>query len=208
MKDLFGNKIVKVKNGRKREKSLFADYDGFVEKFEVKKTTDDCFTPPAVYEAILGYVVEKCGIKGRQIIRPFYPGNDYENFDYPPGCVVVDNPPFSIVSKIARFYLQNDIDFFLFAPHLTLFSADLDCTRIVAGAEIVYENGAKVKTSFLSNLFGDVAIIGEPAIYEQVKRINNANAVKLPKYKYSSHVLTVSMVSYCVERFAACRSAA
>lgn len=24
------------------------DYDGFVEKFKAKKTTDDCFTPPLV----------------------------------------------------------------------------------------------------------------------------------------------------------------
>lgn len=35
--------------------SLFADnqeYDDFVAKFEPKKTTDDCYTPPLVYDAI------------------------------------------------------------------------------------------------------------------------------------------------------------
>lgn len=26
----------------------FTDYEGFVEKFKPKKTTDDCYTPPAV----------------------------------------------------------------------------------------------------------------------------------------------------------------
>lgn len=201
MVNLFGNEVIGMRGkGKKASKTLFDDYDGFVEKFKPKKTTDDCYTPPAVYDIILDYVVEKCNINGRKIIRPFYPGNDYETFDYPIGCVVVDNPPFSIITRIARFYLSNNIDFFLFAPHLTLFSADLDCTRIVSGANIIYENGAKVKTSFLSNLFGDAAIIGEPHIYEAVKRINADNTVRLPRYRYPGNVLTVSAVSYCVER--------
>ena len=30
----------------------FNDYEGFVEKFKPKKTTDDCYTLPAVYEAV------------------------------------------------------------------------------------------------------------------------------------------------------------
>ena len=30
----------------------FNDYAGFVEKFKPKKTTDDCYTPPMVYEAV------------------------------------------------------------------------------------------------------------------------------------------------------------
>ena len=28
------------------------DYGAFVEKFKPKKTTDDCYTPPEVYETI------------------------------------------------------------------------------------------------------------------------------------------------------------
>ena len=31
------------------------DYDEFIEKFKPKKTTDDCYTPPLVYEAVLGW---------------------------------------------------------------------------------------------------------------------------------------------------------
>lgn len=37
--------------------------------------------------------------------------------------MVIDNPPFSIISKIVRFYHKNEIPFFLFAPALTLFGA-------------------------------------------------------------------------------------
>lgn len=114
-------------------------------------------------------------------------------------CVVIDNPPFSIVSQIVRFYLKRGIKFFLFAPHLTLFSADLDCTRIVCGAAIVYENGAKVNTSFLSNMFGEAGVIGDPVLYEGIDAICSAPKAELPKYKYPDCVLTVSDVAYIVK---------
>lgn len=29
-----------------QDPAAFRDYEGFVEKFEPKKTTDDCYTPP------------------------------------------------------------------------------------------------------------------------------------------------------------------
>lgn len=49
-------------------------YEEFVEKFKPKKTTDDCYTPPEIYEAIKKWACEKYGIDPRKIIRPFYPG--------------------------------------------------------------------------------------------------------------------------------------
>ena len=96
-----------------KNKEIFNDYDGFVEKFKPKKTTDDCYTPPAVYDAVLQYVRETYHIADDvPIVRPFYPGGDYENYDYPEGCVVVDNPPFSIFAKILDFYQAREIRFF------------------------------------------------------------------------------------------------
>ena len=141
--NLFGQEEHVFTNRRKSQKSIFDDYEGFVEKFNPKKTTDDCYTPPAVYDYVLQYVADHCDIDGMTVVRPFYPGGDYESLVYPDNCVVIDNPPFSIVSQIVRFYLKRGIKFFLFAPHLTLFSADLDCTRIVCGAAIVTKTGQK-----------------------------------------------------------------
>lgn len=192
--DLFGNKIINIKPTNKRCRTLFGDYDGFVKKFENKKTTDDCYTPPEVFNIILRYVAKKADISGLDIIRPFYPGGDYENVNYPINSVVIDNPPFSILSKIARFYIKNEIKFFLFAPHLTLFSANIDCTAIVCGADIEYENGAKIKTSFLTNMFGDIRVLGDYELYNELMEIYNSKKVNLPKYKYPESVLTVSMV--------------
>lgn len=103
--------------------ALGESYEEFIEKFKPKKTTDDCYTPPAIYEAVKDWAVKEYGIDPAKIVRPFYPGGDYERFEYPKGCVVLDNPPFSILSKILRFYDERGIAYFLFAPTLTIFSA-------------------------------------------------------------------------------------
>lgn len=71
----------------------FADYGAFVEKFKAKRTTDDCYTPAPVMEAVERYVRTHYDVDGRPFVRPFYPGGDFQNFDYPEDCVVVDNPP-------------------------------------------------------------------------------------------------------------------
>ncbi len=74
-------------------------YDEFVEKFKPKLTTDDCYTPKKVYDAVLEWVIKEYKIDKNKVVRPFYPGGDFENFDYSNGAVVVDNPPFSIMDN-------------------------------------------------------------------------------------------------------------
>lgn len=174
------------------------EYKEFVDKFKPKLTTDDCYTPKEVYDVVLDFVKENCKIEGLEILRPFYPGGDYENFDYPENSVVVDNPPFSIISKIIRFYNERGIKYFLFAPHLTLFSSNQDYTCIIAEAMVIYENGAKVKTAFVSNLFGDKKIIGSPELYQRLKAINDEKKADRPRYQYPHNVVTVSSFSKIV----------
>lgn len=176
-------------------KQVFEDYDGFVEKFKPKKTTDDCYTPPAVYDAILGWLRENVDIEGREIVRPFYPGGDFERFEYPDGCVVVDNPPFSIISKIYRWYMAHKIDFFLFAPHLTLFSSrNIEWTYIVTDALIIYENGANVNTSFASNLFGDIRVMTAPKLRRRIVEACNQDRKQVPKYRYPYNVTSAALL--------------
>lgn len=59
------------------------DYDEFIEKFKPKKTTDNCYTPPLVYEAVLGWARAYFDIADRPVVRPFYSGGNFEHFDYP-----------------------------------------------------------------------------------------------------------------------------
>ena len=134
------------------KKELFEDYEGFVEKFKPKKTTDDCYTPPEIYDVVADYVSERFGVDRADMVRPFWPGGDFEGFEYPEGCCVVDNPPFSILQKIKRFYIGRGIRFFIFAPSLTAFSGSLTCdlTHIICDANITYENSAVVRTAFVT----------------------------------------------------------
>ena len=198
--DLLGDEQVVIITKKKEKPNLFSDYDGFLQKLEVKKTTDDCYTPKEVMDIIINYVNDKYPLKDKKIIRPFFPDGDFESIDYSGDCVVIDNPPFSIVSNICKYYLERDIKFFLFCPHLTAFSSDIDCTHIIASADITYENGAVIKTAFVSNLFGDVKIIGDSALHLKFKELQRNNKASLPKYKYPDNIITVSKISYCVEK--------
>ena len=95
-------------------------YDAFVDKFKPRHTSDDTHTPPNVYEAVLAWCERRYGIDRAKVLRPFFPGGDYATADYPAGCVVIDNPPFSILSEIVRFYLERKVQFFIFAQSLTM----------------------------------------------------------------------------------------
>lgn len=128
------------------------NYKEFLKKFERKKTTDDCYTPPKIYETVKNFFVEMYGLQCRKIVRPFYPGGDYENYDYPENCVVIDNPPFSIYRKILKFYCERNIDFVLFGPGLTLIANGVDCCYYPINSSITYANGATISTGFASNL--------------------------------------------------------
>lgn len=178
----------------------FDDYDGFVEKFKPKKTTDDCYTPPEVYEVVKEWACNEYGIDENRIVRPFYPGGDYERFDYSNGAVVLDNPPFSILSKICEFYIDNDVPFFLFAPSLTLLNGKKVCMRmchISCDAKIVYENGAVVNTGFVTSFNGDVVLRSAPElgrlVNAKVEELKKRGKVELPKYSYPDHVVTSAM---------------
>ncbi len=183
---------------------MFSDnpeYDAFVEKFKPKKTTDDCYTPPLVYEAVKDWACETYGIDPDTILRPFYPGGDYEHAEYPPGCVVLDNPPFSILARICKFYLDREIPFFLFAPSLTAFSCRdvvMRMNHIICDASIVYENGAVVRTSFVTSFGGDMVAQTAPELTRRINRavetIRRETVRELPKYVYPDNVVTAAML--------------
>lgn len=184
-------------NKRKHE-----DYAAFVEKFKPKLTTDDCYTPDEVYAAVLGWVCRRYQIDPAETVRPFWPGGDYENLDYSGGKVVVDNPPFSILSKICAFYLDRDIPFFLFAPSLTAFSARSVCMRmnhIFTDSEIIYHNGARIRTAFVTSYGGNIAETA-PDLAAAIAQAQQNKAAKrqLPKYDYPNEVVTAATL----QRFA------
>ena len=184
--------------------SMFDDnagYESFVEKFKPKKTTDDCYTPENIFDAVADWVAAEYGLDRENFIRPFWPGADYKKVEYPVDCVVVDNPPFSIRTAICDFYQKRGIRFFLFSPALTLLSRRQDLCHIAVGVGITYANGAEVPTSFITNL-DNCVLRTAPDLYKAVKAANDYNVKQtkkqLPKYIYPDYIVTSALAQrYC-----------
>ena len=178
------------------------EYNEFLDKFEPKKTTDDCYTPDLVYEAVADWVAHEYSVDRSQFVRPFFPGGDYQKYSYKDGQIVVDNPPFSILAEITRWYLAKGVPFFLFAPALTQFnsaSTGPGCCCICAGATIVYENKAVVSTSFITTL-EEPGIVARtaPSLFEAVKaatdKLAEESRVDLNRNIFPDHVVTAALM--------------
>ena len=173
-------------------------YQDFKDKFKPKKTTDDCYTPENVYNVVAEWVASEYNLDRADFVRPFYPGESYQDRIYPEGCVVVDNPPFSILAEIITWYAQRGIRFFLFGPGLTIFSArNVDVTYICVGADITYANGAQVCTSFVTNLDSCRARTA-PDLFRMIEVENDKNVkgtkVHVPKYEFPDCVVTAAIL--------------
>ena len=190
------------RNDRSREDGN-EEYNEFLDKFEPKKTTDDCYTPDNIYDAVANWTQKEYGVSRDNFVRPFYPGGDYQRYKYGEDAIVVDNPPFSILAEIVDFYVGNGIRFMLFAPGLAALNYvnRPNVCAICTYAQVTYENGASVVTSFLNNL-GDGSIIALscPELYEAIETANDENEkamrVHMPKYEYPIEVLTAAKLGW------------
>ena len=177
-------------------------YEEFVAKFKPRHTTDDCFTPENIYAVVLDWCVRRYGIDPKSIIRPFWPGENYETRDYPEGCTVVDNPPFSILAKIVKFYNDRGIRFFLFCNGLTAFGLikDKRASVVCVGSSVVYDNGANVNTNFVTNLAGDILVESACDLHDAIERINDENLAKVKRhvrlFKHPHETITAAGVNY------------
>ena len=128
-------------------------------------------------------------------------GGDYKDATYPEGCTVVDNPPFSILAEIQKFYLDQDIKFFLFAPELTAFSGKgiaMRVNHIFADCEVTYQNGARVRTAFVTNLSNGIVAETAPdlaiMVQKEMDRLAGMKKKELPKYDYPDEIITAAML--------------
>lgn len=140
------------------------------------------------------WAVKEYGWEDREIVRPFYPGGDYEHFDYTTNCAVIDNPPFSILSKIAEFYERRKIKYFLFAPQLTALVRQAK-SHIGVGVKIIYQNGAVVNTGFISS--DGPTLRSAPDLYSQLTREVNKlkKSKKLTRMEYPPELVTASKLA-------------
>lgn len=182
-------------DGAKRQEGN-DEYNAFLEKFEEAKTTDDCYTPPNIYEAVAEWVAKEYNLDRASFIRPFYPGGDYQKEDYA-GKIVVDNPPFSILAEIEKWYNEHGIKYFLFSPNTSILQGGRRACAVGVGASITYENGAEVLTSFVTTL-DENQVRTAPDLYQIIAKIDRENTKgrELPKYEYPPEVLTGTKLWY------------
>lgn len=162
------------------------DYADFVDKFETKKTTDDCYTPPAVFDAVEKWVRKQYKIPDTtKTLRPFKPGGDYQAEDYSGDVVVIDNPPFSIASEINKWYIAHGVKFFLFCNGLTSLkiSVKTQLTFLPVFAGITYENGACINTCFITNMDNEnIALRCSGSLLKAIDDVQPSEAKSLAKY--------------------------
>lgn len=186
---------------KKGSRAAHRDYEHFIDKFKPRKTTDDCLTPPEVYDTILAHVRGLGLIDGMNVVRPFWPGADFTRYPYEAGDVVVDNPPFSILAAIIDWYNRHGVRYWLFAPHLTIMSYALrpGITVVIVNGRTTYENGAVVQTSFVTNLYphapavvvdGTLSLALSEASRRYEKRRKPVKV--LPSYSYPDCVVTAA----------------
>ena len=180
------------------------EYKAFVEKFKPKHTTDDCFTPDNIYETVKRWALKRYNLpQDVQIIRPFFPGGDYQREEYPAECVVIDNPPFSIAAQIVDWYQTRGIRFFLFANGLTAGGVAWSrkgVTAVCAGANVTYANGANVCTNFLTNMSPELLTESVPDLYnalsEENKKNRRAQSKQVTKLSLPDHIVTTARMKY------------
>ena len=181
------------------------EYQEFVKKFEAKRTTDDCYTPDVVYDAVAEWVASEYNVSRANFVRPFYPGGDYQKERYKPTDIVVDNPPFSILASIIDWYNERGIRYFLFGPQLTLMgTAAGRCTCLAVGVQITYANGAEVNTSFVTNMDDkDIVARADARLYKNVDAANlsqfEGEKKRMPRYTWPKEVIMSPFLHRCAQ---------
>lgn len=180
-------------------------------KYNSRKVNDEFITPPEVYEIVKNYFIKEFNIDETKtrIIRPFYPGGDFEKEDYSGDCLVLDNPPFSLESVICDYFEERNIKYILFAPTKSLFTHTGNHGYVELGLPILYSKKPEINTSFITNLCKDIRTA--PSLYynlreEEAKRLNKKIQPKYiydKKYKrfYDYTVMNKKGIKYSVDNY-------
>lgn len=169
-------------------------------------TADECYTSPEVYDTVLNYAIERYHLQGKHIVRPFIPGGDYQKYVYDKNDVVVDNPPFSMTTKITKWYIEHNIPFFLFinGRYGVSLSRGLHgkATVIATNANALFyhkPNNELIKMGFVTNLEPkDIVLRGDVSLTGKLNGLVKKKA--LNKFKYPKNVIRNSDVLTAINR--------
>lgn len=169
-------------------------------------STDECYTPPAVYDTVLDYAVERYQLQGKHIVRPFIPGGDYQKYAYDKNDVVIDNPPFSMTTKITNWYIDHNIPFFLFVNGLYGVSLSRGlhgkATVIVTNSNVSFYNKGsekRIKLGFVTNLDPkNIIIRGDAILTNKLNGLVDKKSFK--RFHYPDNVLKNNDILAALQR--------
>lgn len=169
-------------------------------------STDECYTPPAVYDTVLDYAVDRYQLQGKHVVRPFIPGGDYQRYVYDENDVVIDNPPFSMTTKIAKWYIEHNIPFFLFINGMYAVSLSRGlhgkATVIATNANASFHhkpNNKLIKMGFVTNLEPkNIIIRGDATLTNRLNGLVKKKA--LNKFKYPKNVIRNTDILSALQR--------
>lgn len=158
-------------------------------------TADECYTPPKVYDVVLNYAVERYQLQDKHIVRPFIPGGDYQKYVYDKNDVVIDNPPFSMTTKIVNWYIDHNIPFFLFVNGLYGVSLSRGlhgkATVIVTNSKVSFyhkPDNKFIKLGFVTNIEPkNIVIRGDVALNNKLNGLRKKKT--LHRYKYPANII-------------------
>lgn len=90
-------------------KARHEDYEGFVNKFKPKLTTDDCMTPEPIYDAVANWVAHQYGLSRENFVRPFWPGAGRETNIYGCGYLLSDAKAAELRAAELKLVTQRDV---------------------------------------------------------------------------------------------------
>ena len=104
------------------------------------------------------------------------------------------------MKEIVRFYKDKNVKYFLFCPSLAALNYCDIAEAVCLNVAVEYENGAKVPTSFLTNLEEGYAARSDAQLYKAVdtaaKAYSKSKHKEVPKYSYPVEVITAAKLGY------------
>ena len=169
-------------------------------------TNDECYTSPEVYDTVLKYAVERYNLQGKHIVRPFIPGGDYQRYVYDKNDVVIDNPPFSMTTKITKWYINHDIPFFLFinGQYAVSLSRGLHgkATVIATNANCSFyhePNNKVIKMGFVTNLDPkNIVLRGDATLTNRLNGLLKKKSFK--RFRYPDNFLKNNDILSALQR--------
>lgn len=169
-------------------------------------TNDECYTSPEVYDTVLNYAIERYNLQGKHIVRPFVPNGNYQQYVYGKNDVVIDNPPFSMASKITNWYIDHNIPFFLFINGLYGVSLSRGlhgkATVITTNANVSFYhkgNEKNIKLGFVTNMDQkNIIVRGDATLTNRLNGLVKKKSFK--RYHYPDNFLKNNDILAALQR--------